>query len=98
MAMMATMDSASMAPYPTMRASVSRRISLGVVPLEISAWKPLMAPQAIVMNANGNTFPANTGPEPSIKRVSGGMCSVGRRATIPSASSEMVPSFTNVLR
>ena len=52
----------------------------------------------MVMKAKGNTFPANTGPVPSIKRVSGGMCSVGRRATIPSASSEMVPSFTNVLR
>ena len=36
-AMMATRDSASIAPYPTMRVWVSRRISLGVVPLEISA-------------------------------------------------------------
>ena len=96
--MIATRDSAIIAPYPTMRASVSRRISFGVVPLEISAWKPLIAPQAMVMNAKGKTFPANTGPEPSMKRVSGGMCNTGRSATIPNASRAMVPSFTNVLR
>ena len=35
-AMIATMDSHAMAPYPTMRVSVSREISLGVVPLAIS--------------------------------------------------------------
>ena len=34
-AMMATNDSAAIAPYPTMRACDSRAISLGVVPLEI---------------------------------------------------------------
>jgi len=34
-AMTATIDSASMPPYPTIRVSGSRRISLGVVPLEI---------------------------------------------------------------
>ena len=45
-----------------MRVSVSRAISLGVVPLEIREWKPLMAPQAMVMKANGNIFPAKTGP------------------------------------
>jgi len=50
------------------------------------------------MNANGKTFPANTGPEPSMKRVRGGMCRVGRRATIPRVSKAIVPSFTNVLR
>ena len=97
-AMMATMDSAIMAPYPTMRASTSRRINLGVVPLEISAWNPLMAPQAMVMKAKGNIFPAKMGPVPSTKRVSGGMCSVGRKATIPPASRVMVPSLTKVLR
>ena len=57
-----------------------------------------MAPQAMVINAKGKIFPANTGPLPSTKRVSAGMCSVGCSATIPTASSEMVPSFTNVLR
>ena len=47
------------------------------VPLAIKEWKPLMAPQAMVMNPKGKTFPANTGPEPSMKRVSAGICSVG---------------------
>ena len=37
-------------------------IIFGVVPEAISAWKPDSAPQAIVMNTNGNSEPANTGP------------------------------------
>ena len=97
-AMIATIDSQAMAPYPTMRVSVSREISLGVVPLEISEWKPLMAPQAMVMKAKGKRFPAKTGPVPSMKRVRAGMCSVGRSAMMPSASMAIVPSFTKVLR
>ena len=75
--MTATADSHIMAPYPTMRVSVSRAMSLGVVPLEIREWNPLIAPQAMVMKAKGKIFPANTGPVPSIKRVRAGMCSVG---------------------
>ena len=98
MAITATADSASIAPYPTMRVWVSRAINLGVVPLEIKEWKPLTAPHAIVINAKGKSFPANTGPVPSMKRVSAGMCRVGRSSRIPTASSEIVPSFTNVLR
>ena len=54
------------------RASLSRTIILGVVPDATSAWKPLIAPQAIVMNANGNSLPAKTGPVPSMNGVSGG--------------------------
>ena len=44
------------------RASVSRSSSFGVVPLAISAWKPEIAPQAMVMKQNGKTLPAKTGP------------------------------------
>src|ERR1700756_1068881 len=76
-AMIATADSAIMAPDPTIRGSVSRAMSLGVVPLEIREWNPLMAPQAMVMNAKGNIFPAKMGPVPSTKRVKAGMWSVG---------------------
>ena len=32
----------------------------GVVPLEISVWKPEIAPQAIVMKQNGKIFPGTT--------------------------------------
>jgi hypothetical protein len=32
---------------------------LGVVPDEISAWKPETAPQAMVMNRKGNRLPEN---------------------------------------
>ena len=35
---------------------------MGVVPEAMSEWKPEIAPQAIVMKANGNSLPANTGP------------------------------------
>ncbi len=47
-------------------------IILGVVPLEISAWKPLMAPQAMVMKQNGKILPAKMGPVPSMNRVKRG--------------------------
>ncbi len=33
----------------------------GVVPEEMSEWKPDTAPQAMVMNRNGNRLPENTG-------------------------------------
>ena len=78
--------------------SVSRAMSFGVVPLEMSEWKPLIAPHAIVMNANGNILPAKTGPVPSMKRVSAGMCNVGCITRMPMASRAIVPSLTNVLR
>jgi hypothetical protein len=42
-----------MLPYPIMRVSVSFAIIFGVVPEETSAWKPEIAPQAIVMKTNG---------------------------------------------
>jgi hypothetical protein len=44
-----------------------------VVPDAMSAWNPLIDPQAIVMKAKGKSAPANTGPEPSVKRVSAGI-------------------------
>ena len=73
-------------------------MSFGVVPLEIREWNPLIAPQAMVMKAKGKMLPAKIGPDPSVKRVSGGMCSVGRSAMMPIASNAIVPSFTKVLR
>ena len=45
-----------------MRASVSRSSSLGVVPDAMSAWKPEIAPHAIVMNANGKTLAGEDRP------------------------------------
>ncbi len=68
------------------RASLSRSSSFGVVPLEISAWKPEIAPQAIVMKQNGKTLPAKTGPVPSMNRVSAGRCTSGRTQSRPTAS------------
>ena len=72
---------------------------LGVVPEAMRAWNPDNAPQAIVMNTNGKSLPANTGPVPSIaKSVTASFCSTGRAITSPTASSTMTPIFMNVDR
>src|SRR5438876_1173076 len=68
-----TNDSMSIDPYPTSRAWPSFISILGVVPEEMSEWKPLTAPQAMVMKQKGKIFPAKTGPEPSTKRVWAGI-------------------------
>ena len=70
----------------------------GVVPLAISAWKPEIAPHAIVMNANGNSFPAKTGPVPPANCVTAGILSGGIMMTIAPASTRSVPIFRNVDR
>src|SRR2546421_12449123 len=60
-------------------------IIFGVVPDATSEWNPEIAPHAMVMNANGNSLPANTGPSPSVANgVSAGIRSGGgiiQRAT-----------------
>ena len=73
-------------------------MSLGVVPLAMSVWKPEIAPQAMVMKQNGNTLPARNRPEPSVNRVSAGIFKSGSTSRMPKASAKMVPSFMNVLR
>jgi len=94
-----TNDSISMPPYPMSRASDSRAIIFGVVPDATSEWNPEIAPHAIVMNANGNSFPANTGPSPSdANGVSAGIRSGGRITRIATASTTMVVIFKNVDR
>ena len=94
-----TNDSMSIAPYPMKRASLSRAIILGVVPDATSEWNPEIAPQAIVMNANGNTFPANTGPSPSsANTVSAGMRRRGSTMRMAAASTRIVVILRNVER
>src|SRR2546425_7821666 len=81
------------------RASDSRAIILGVVPDATSEWNPEIAPHAIVMNANGKSFPANTGPSPSdANGVSAGMRSGGRVTRIAIAGTRMGGVFRNVER
>ena len=70
----------------------------GVVPDATSAWKPLIAPQAMVMNANGKSLPAKTGPVPSTNRVTAGIWSGGSTSRMPSARSRIVPIFMKVER
>jgi hypothetical protein len=57
-----------------------------------------MAPQAMVMKQNGNSLPAKTNPEPSVKAVSAGIFNSGSTSNIPRARAKMVPSFMNVLK
>ena len=71
---------------------------LGVMPLAMSVWNPLIAPHAMVMKQNGNRPPATTSPEPSMNLVSAGIFSSGSTSSVPRASAAMVPSFMNVLR
>ena len=70
-----------------------------MVPDEISAWKPDSAPQAIVMNRNGNSEPANTGPVPLMaKSETAGASITGLASRMPRATSTMVPTFMKVDR
>ena len=80
------------------RASLSRVSILGVVPEATRAWNPLIAPQAMVMKAKGNSLPAKTGPVPSTNCVTAGIRSGGSTTRIPSASRRMVPIFMKVER
>ena len=73
-------------------------IIFGVVPEAISACQPDTAPQAMVMNRNGNRLPAQTGPVPSTNLVTAGICRSGRTIMMPIASSRMVPILRKVDR
>ncbi len=83
------------------RQSLSRSTILGVVPLETSAWKPLMAPQAMVMKTKGKSVPGTTRPKVSAPTVtlfgpmsvSMGMWMTGFTTTMPATSTKMVPIF-----
>src|SRR5436309_2705536 len=73
-AMMATNDSISIPPYPMNTIWRSFSIIFGVVPDAMSECHPETAPQAMVMNRNGNTLPDQTGPLPSMNLVTAGIC------------------------
>ncbi len=87
-----------MAPEPIGRRSRSRSIIFGVVPEPMSAWKPEIAPQAIVMKTNGNSAPGTIGPPPPANCETAGMWSCGLTIITPATSSVMVPIFMNALR
>src|ERR1051325_398189 len=76
-----------------MRVSVSFAIIFGVVPLEISAWKPEIAPQAIVMKTNGYSLPGITGPPPAVKGVNAGMFRFGWTRMTPIIRNAIDPVF-----
>ena len=81
------------------RTCVSFSISFGVVPEAIREWKPESAPHAIVMNTNGNSEPANTGPSPlRANFVTAGFSITGSVTMMPIASRTIVPIFMNVDR
>ena len=98
-ALMATKDSISIPPYPIIRTWLSLATIFGVVPEAMSAWKPESAPHAMVMNTNGNSDPANTGPVPSrAKSVTASAWSTGRAMTRLAASRTITPIFMKVDR
>ena len=69
-----------------------------MVPEEISEWKPLMAPQAMVTKTKGNSLPANTGPVPSTNLVIAGISSGGSTSRMPAASATTTPILTKAER
>src|SRR3954469_6988410 len=80
------------------RISLSLSTIFGVVPVEMSEWKPEIAPQAIVMNTNGYHGPGMIGRPPCMNWEDAGACSVGLTRITPSARNAIVPIFMNVLR
>ena len=72
--------------------------SLGVVPEDTSEWKPEIAPQAMVMNTNGNSSPLKIGPVPSTNWVSDGIFTSGASSMIEIASRNTTPSLRKVDR
>jgi hypothetical protein len=50
------------------------------------------------MKAKGKSVPANTGPVPSVNRVSAGICRGGSATRMPAASAITTPIFTNAER
>ena len=73
--------------------SVSRSIIFGVVPEPTSAWKPEIAPHAMVMNTNGKSVPGTIGPPPSTNGVNAGIWSFGLTTITPTTSNTIVPIF-----
>ena len=72
---------------------------LGVMPDAMSEWKPLMAPQAMVMKQKGKSLPATTSPLPATaKSTTAGIRSRGNTRITPAANARIVPSFMNVDR
>ncbi len=69
-----------------------------MVPLETSAWNPETAPQAMVMNTNGNTLPLKSGPVPSTNFVIAGIFRSGCMIRMATASKATTPSFRKVDR
>ena len=63
--------------------SDSLSIIFGVVPDAISAWKPEIAPQAMVMKTNGNSGPGMIGPPPPMNCENAGICSIGLTMITP---------------
>ncbi len=73
MAIIATNDSSNIPPYPIIGICFSLSINFGVVPEDIKAWNPEIAPHAIVMKTNGKIPPPKIGPDPSANWVIAGI-------------------------
>src|SRR5437773_10298426 len=81
------------------RASRSFASIFGVVPEAMNEWNPENAPQAIVMNAKGNSLPASTGPSHRVENgVRAGILSGGRRRRMGTARNKTVDNLRNVDR
>ncbi|MNP42935.1 hypothetical protein D3C76_1367280 [compost metagenome] len=78
--------------------SVQRSSIFGVVPEPTKAWKPEIAPQAIVIEMNGQTGPAITGPPPLINSVIAGNGIEGLMINTPMIKAMKTPIFIKLLK
>ena len=78
--------------------SDSLSIIFGVVPDATSAWKPEIAPQAMVMKTNGKSGPGTIGPPPPTNCENAGIWRAGFTTMTPTTSSAIVPIFMYELR
>ena len=63
----------------------------------MSAWKPEIAPHAIVMKTKGRGA-GEIGPPPAAEGGAAGICSVGFTISTASTRNAIVPIFMNELR
>ena len=70
---------------------------LGVMPLEIRLWKPLTAPQAMVMKQKGNSLPGTTSPPPFTNSEMAGIFNTGSTTTVPTSRVSVSSGCTDAM-
>lgn len=78
--------------------SLQRSSIFGVVPDATNAWKPEIAPQAIVIEMKGQTGPAKIGPSPLTNSVRAGISMAEFIINTPIINAINTPIFMKLLK